>query len=260
MLAATATVTKTMRVDIIKKLDMERCELVCASPNRPNIYYEVRHRTTIEEDMEHLLEQLRSKGRKAKRVIVYCRSLDMCANLYEYFHLSLGENSYHPSDATQVSENRLFGMFHSNTAPHNKDVIMKSMQEEEGVVRLVFATIALGMGVNFSGLNTIYHYGAPRSIDDYFQESGRAGRSGDQATSVVYWKPPDAPKKSVLYTHRDHEVAAVRKYLENDRTCRRFQLLSYFDSALAHALPWHEPSLCCDVCAVRQCQVIGDNC
>ena len=121
----------------------------------------------------------------------------MCADLYEYFLLSLGEQSYHPIGAIPISDNQLFGMFHSNTTPHNKDVIMKSMQKEDGVVRIVLATIALGMGVNFVGLNTIYHYGAPRSIDDFFQESGRAGRSGSQATSVVYWKPPDAPLKSV---------------------------------------------------------------
>ena len=58
---------------------------------------------------------------------------------------------------------------------------------------MVFATMALGVGVNFVALNTIYHYGAPRTIDDFFQESGRAGRSGAQAKSVVYWKPSDAP-------------------------------------------------------------------
>lgn len=52
------------------------------------------------------------------------------------------------------------------------------MQKEDGIVCVVFATVALGMGVNFAALNTVYHYGAPRSIDDLFQESGRAGRSG----------------------------------------------------------------------------------
>ena len=61
-----------------------------------------------------------------------------------------------------------------------------------------YTTIALGMGVNFAALNAIYLYGAPRSIDDFFQESGRAGRSGAQAKSVVYWKPSDAPLKRVL--------------------------------------------------------------
>lgn len=53
------------------------------------------------------------------------------------------------------------------------------------VVRVVFATVALGMGIDLQGVNTIIHYGAPQSIEDYFQESGRGGRSGESACSIV---------------------------------------------------------------------------
>ena len=67
------------------------------------------------------------------------------------------------------------------------------MDQPDGVVRIVFATVALGMGVNLQGVNTIIHYGAPRSIDDYFQESGRGGRTGHYAESIVYWTPSDCP-------------------------------------------------------------------
>jgi len=74
-----------------------------------------------------------------------------------------------------VSENRMFGMFHSNTPQRNKDVILKSLTAPNGVVRIVFATVALGMGVNLLDTNTVIHYGASQSIDDYFQESGRGG-------------------------------------------------------------------------------------
>ena len=85
-------------------------------------------------------------------------------------------------------------MYHSGTADHNKDVIVKSTSEAKGIVRVEFATVALGMVVNLAALNRIVHYDAPRSLDDYFQESGRAGRSGEQASSIVFWCPPDAPK------------------------------------------------------------------
>lgn len=57
---------------------------------------------------------------------------------------------------------------------------------QDGTVRVVLATDGLGMAVDMAGVNTIIHYGAPSSIDGYFQESGRAGWSGDQASSVVY--------------------------------------------------------------------------
>ena len=121
-------------------------------------------------------------------------------------------------------------MFHANTPTHNKDVILRSMQVADGVVRVVFATVALGMGINFIGLHRTIHYGASSSIEDYFQESGRAGRSGEPAKSTIYWKPKDASLKKDLSNPRDAEMAAVRHYLKNK--CRRIQLLDYFDPAL----------------------------
>lgn len=67
--------------------------------------------------------------------------------------------------------------------PHISVRILQSLQDPNGVVRVVFGTVALGMGVN---LKDIIHYGAPSSIEAYFQESGRGGRSGDSATSTVW--------------------------------------------------------------------------
>ena len=64
-------------------------------------------------------------------------------------------------------------MFHANTPQHNKEVILSNLTRPDGVVRVVFATVALGMGINLRDVNTIIHYGAPQSIEDYFQESGR---------------------------------------------------------------------------------------
>ena len=93
---------------------------------------------------------------------------------------------------------------------------MASMSQQDGVMRVVFATMALGMGVNFSGLTCTIHYGAPRSLDDYFQESGRAGRGGEQSTSTVYWAPSVVPMQQDLSDPRNTEVAVVRRYLENE--------------------------------------------
>ena len=97
--------------------------------------------------------------------------------------------------------------------------------------------------------NNIVHYSAPSSIEDYFQESGHAGRSGDQAKSVIFWKPRDAPMKQDLSNPRNAEVAAVRRYLDNNNDCRRCQLLRYFDPSLPSQLSARDHLLCCDVCA-----------
>lgn len=224
--------------------------MVSTSPNRPNIFYGVQPRSTAEADLQPLLASLIEKHNRAPRMIVYCRTLDICADLYAYFHDELGDASYYPPGASHVSDNRLFGMFHADTPDHNKDVILRSFSDPTGVVRVVFATVALGMGVNFSDVNDIAHYGAPQSLDDYFHESGRAGRSGAQAKSVVFWKPSDCPRKKEHLSRRDVEVLAVREYVENNAVCRRKWLLNYFDHECV--LPASDPSLCCDVCARQE--------
>ena len=99
----------------------------------------------------------------------------------------------------------------------------------DGKVRIVFATVALGMGVNIVDVNTTWHYGAPSTLDDYLQESGRAGRSGNQATSIVFWKPVNAPLHKDCSSSLNASVAAVRHYLQNTTTCRRMQLLKYYE-------------------------------
>lgn len=142
-------------------------------------------------------------------------------------------------------------MYHSNTPQHNKDVILKSLISPTGIVHVVFVTTALGMGVNLQDVNTVIHYGAPQSIDDYFQESGRGGRSGREAISIVYWKPADCPRREKIKTTRDSEILAVREYLENTTQCRRKWLLEYFDPISAKT--GVKPLACCDVCAASSC-------
>ena len=239
-----------MRSDIISQLDIVGCKVVSESPNKPNIYYSVEKRSgDVENDLSFLVKDLAANSVLANRVIVYCRSLNLCASLYAHFLHTLGDKSYHPPGSEQISDNRLFGMYHSKTDDHNKEVIMQSMGKADGTVRVVFATMALGMGVNFVGLCRTIHYGAPRSLDDYFQESGRAGRSGEKSTSTIYWMPRDVVCSSkVPQDHRNTEVTAVRRYLEDTTTCRRYMMLEYFDVNLAKNLVRVDRLSCCDNC------------
>lgn len=240
--ACTATATKSDKVEVLESLEMRGCVEVSASPDRPNIFYAVMPRTTVEGDLDELLSALRKNTITTPRVIVYCPTRKEVAELYAHFHFDLGESSYHPPGAPHLCENRIIGMFHSDTPQNNKDVILQSLLNPEGVVRVVFGTVALGMGVNLKDVNTI---GAPSSIEAYFQESGRGGRSGGDATSTVYWKPGDCPKSSKdPVTVRDREVLAVRMYLENSTLCRRKWLLDHFDVKLKKVV--HR---CCDVCS-----------
>ncbi len=213
MLALTATVTDSVRRSVMVSLNMRDCRLVSESPNKANIFYSVKRCSPrLEEDFAEVVDDLMENGVRARRLLVYCRSLDMCADLYAHFHCSLGESSYYPSGSPTLSDYRLFGMYHSKTPQHNKEVIMNSLTDPDGVVRVVFATMALGMGIDCVGLKQTIHYGAPRSIDDYFQESGRAGRGGEPSMSTIYWRPSDVPRHKDLSDHKKVEVATVRRY------------------------------------------------
>lgn len=253
LMACTATASKSVKKEVIDSLEMSGCIEVTASPNRPNIYYDVKPRTDTDADFQFLIDSLREKTILTPRVLVYCQSLDTCADLYAHFHYELGETSYYPPGSPHVSDHRLFGMYHADTPQYNKDVILKSFLVPDGVVRVVFATIALGMGINLLDVNTVVHYGAPRSIEDYFQESGRGGRSGGDAVSTVYWKPVDCPVRQQPTTLRDHELITVRRYVENVTICRRKWLLNYFDVHLST----NQASRCCDNCSNKT--VVGDD-
>lgn len=178
-MVCTATATREVYKEVTLALEISDCMKISVSPNRPNIYYQVKFRTEVESDFSDLVCSLRVNLIKTPKVIVYCQTLNKCSELYEHFLDKLGPSSHYPPGAPHLSDNRLFGMYHSGTPQYNKDVILKSLPEREGVVRVVFATVALGMGVDFHTVNSAIHYGAPCSIDDYFQESGRARRSGD---------------------------------------------------------------------------------
>ena len=130
------------------------------------------------------MSTLKEKQKDTLRVFVYCRSL-ICADLFSRFSYEMGKSQYYPPSVPELSENRLLGM-HASTPQHSKDVIMGSLPDCHCTFRVVFASVAMGMGIDLHGVDTIIHYGALSSIEYYFQASGRRAQSGDSAYSIVY--------------------------------------------------------------------------
>lgn len=110
---------------------------------------------------------------------------------------------------------------------------------------MIFASVALGMGMDLRGVNTIIHYGVPSSIEDYIQASGRGGRSGKSSQLIVYWRPSDCPMTKEPSTPHHREVNDIRRYLENSSVCRRKWLLEYFDPDSAQC--GDDPVMCVTV-------------
>ena len=145
LLACTATATIHIRHQVTQTLQMENYAFVQASPDRPNIYYKVHRCTDISTDFNNLVKSLKQLSINAPRVIVYRRTLDMFAYLYSHFLYEPGRDSYYPKGAEELCCNRLFGMYHSCTPQHNKEVILGSLAKADGTTRVVFATVALRM-------------------------------------------------------------------------------------------------------------------
>ncbi|CAC5381731.1 recQ [Mytilus coruscus] len=164
--ALTATATKEMKFEIMKKLNMEqdRTDTIWMLHERPNLTYIVKKTTKQMTDLQWILNDIKVNEEKAKTTIVYCRNIKSADDVHS----------------------RRIAMFHRSTAEANKVHVMSEFPKLDSKVRIVFATIAFGMGVDIADVEQIIHWGAPRGLEQFTQECGRAGRDGRHALSVVY--------------------------------------------------------------------------
>ena len=214
--------------------------IVTANPDRPNIKYLV---VRVKDDpfvtFKWLVEELWEKGTQAPRTIIYCRRVKDCAYIYRTLQLSLPERySYYPPECARVSENRLYAMFHQSTEQKIKDTVISSFSKPDGVCRVVIATVALGMGMDFRDIRRVINYGPPNSIEQYLQQCGRAGRDQQQSIAAIVWHG-----RQMKTCDSDMKTFVLDKY-----ACRRQFLLQYFGWSSEALVPEH---ICCDICAAR---------
>ena len=244
--ALTATATTTTREKIVKHLQLHSYLTVQLSPDRPNVKYSVvKAKRDLFESFNWLIEQLSCLRVQTPKVVIFCRSIATCASLYKLFLVQLGSASYEPVGSPSVTSNRLFAMYHAKVDEEDKKEILKSMTKLDGTCRVLFSTIAFGMGVDIPDIRTVIHFGPSSDIDDYFQESGRCGRDGQTAEAILYFFPGCllggiSPR--------------MKLYCQNANTCRRRFLLQSFigPGQEMPALPKNKRD-CCDICANLEC-------
>ena len=219
--------------------------IVHVSPDRPNIRYTVvkssRDCTTA---FQWLLDDLQKNRKNANRVLVYCRSIGSCTKLYKFFLTSMQHLSYEPPFSPPGIMNRLFAMFHSRVDDDDKSLILDSMKNPDGNCRVVFCTIAFGMGVDISNIRTVVHYGLPSDIDDYMQESGRGGRDGHECNATLFLYPG---------SFLGSVSPEMKNYAKNSDKCRRQLLLQSFPGEQLEKPSLHHS--CCDICQ-QQCSCV----
>lgn len=236
VLALTATASKSTRLRLIRDLEMQDCIQIIRSPDRANIRLSVVRMST---DPAHcygpLIQLLRRERKACPRVLVYCSRVNTCTLLYTTFHQVLGNDSYFPPSEQGKMRNSLIALFHSGCTENSKEHVLSSLRQPDGVCRVVFATSALGMGVDVKGLNTVIHHGPPETLEEYQQEIGRAGRDGSDSEAVLL-------VSGLLMRHVSKEM---RDYAYSQDICRRKMLLESFGASRAWTEVDHK---CCDVC------------
>ncbi|XP_072037427.1 probable ATP-dependent DNA helicase RecS [Amphiura filiformis] len=241
--ALTATATSETISVITTSLALKDTALFTESPDRENIKLVVYH--TKETDpaitFNWLADELKEKGKECDRHIVYCRSHNDCTKLYGFFEKQIGRFS-----------NRLeqtYAMYHATTDKKVQDAVIDSFRNPDGSIRVLFATTAFGMGVDVKQVYTIIHYGPPKSISEYVQESGRAGRDKKESTSLLIHYTGSTSKSKCDKNMKD--------FLKVDNKCRRELILQHFNVEKGEwALQQHR---CCDICS-KQCKCNGETC
>ena len=175
--ATPPTITKLKQV-----LRMDGAKLLRVNINRQNIYLQKTRRLPgAKESYKALLEpmakELDTLGDDFPLTIVYS-NLQCISMVPSIFRLI-------------VKDTRLYAMFHTRTEDINKSYVLKQLSKEKSGIRLVFATEALGMGVNTRNVARVIHITPSSSLETYFQEIGRAGRGTSAARAILYYNPMD---------------------------------------------------------------------
>ena len=251
VLALTATASKESQTTVMESLCMRKnCLRIYVSPNRPNIYL-AKFKVTMDlrKSFQFLIDKLRLQKIRMDRTIVYCKSIKDCGCLFQLFRSELGDDSFYPSGSLKLSSNLLFGMYHHITLDKHKSRILNSFHEQGGTCRLVFATNALGMGINFPDVRMLINYGPPREVEEFLQEIGRAGRDGNSAQAVLLFHGH----------HLKNCDKAITDYCNSTSGCLRKQLLSSFEETdLEHLSSETDSHNCCLHCH-KECDCIGEN-
>ena len=209
------------------------------SPNKKNVMYSVTyiqqsHR--IDNTFQWIVDEIIQMGSSAERVIIYCQTIKQCSVVYSKLRSCLGKHFYHG----QSVESAVLEMLHSCTPQANKDNIIKSFQDPNGIVKVLVATIAFGMGIDCKEVHTSIHFGPPKNVESYIQESGRVGRDGKLSKSYILYQ-------GILLGHVENNI---KEYLKTTK-CRRESLMSHFGISLSNVQSPQPAHLCCDNCALQ---------
>jgi len=164
-----------------------------------------------------LANELMLKGRTAPRTVVFCRTLQHCANLYTLIKRKIGKYLTDPPGKPNILHIRLLDLFAGASTPETREIVLREFSKPQTKLRLIIASTAFGLGVNCPDIVGVMNWGAPNTLEDLVQESGRGGRDGSAVEAILY---PKIVGKKV--------TKEVKEYGDNQAVCRRTLLFKIF--------------------------------
>ena len=241
MIALTATATEQVKRDIIKNLGLKKPEIFTTSFDRKNIFLEVQPKKSGESQVIEFL-----KNHKDESGIIYCTSRRQVDELF----VSLKKKGYSVLN------------YHAGLPDDVRGEHQQLFIEDK--VKIIVATVAFGMGIDKPNVRFVINFDLPKSIEEYYQEIGRAGRDGQPAWALLLYTYADVHKIRYFFTDMADPTKAEMKLksmvnFASGNTCRRKALLNYFGEKYEATTGEADGSWCCDICSnLREAKPLTD--
>lgn len=229
MVALTATATQKVQNDLMEMLHIRKCVKFVSTINRPNLFYMVREKSSVGKVViDEIAKYIQESYPNSESGIVYCFSRKECEQVAQELRQRGISADYYHADMDVNAREKVH------------------MRWSKNKLQVIVGTVAFGMGINKPDVRFVIHHSLSKSVETYYQESGRAGRDGLPSECLLFFRPADVPRQSSMVFYENsglQNLYDIVRYSQSKKQCRRSTFFRHF------AEPLQDCNGMCDICA-----------